>query len=48
MEGVIGFLKWTVGIVLVVAQLGGAAAVFLWPKGNAYWEAQAQAKMYSP
>lgn len=43
MEGVIGFLKWTVGIVLVVALLGGAAAVFLWPKVNAYWEAQAQA-----
>jgi HlyD family secretion protein len=42
-EGVIGFLKWTVGIVLVVALLGGAAAVFLWPKVNAYWEAQALA-----
>ncbi len=43
MEGVIGFLKWTVGIVLVVGLLGGAAAVFLWPKVNAYWEAQARA-----
>lgn len=43
MEGVIGFLKWTVGIVLVVALLGGAAAVFLWPRVNAYWEAQALA-----
>ena len=43
MEGLIGFLKWTVGIVLVVALLGGAAAVFLWPKVNAYWEAQALA-----
>jgi HlyD family secretion protein len=42
-EGVIGFLKWTVGIVLVVALLGGAAAVFLWPRVNAYWEAQALA-----
>jgi len=42
-EGVIGFLKWTVGIVLVVGLLGGAAAVFLWPRVNAYWEAQALA-----
>lgn len=43
MEGLIGFLKWTVGIVIVVALLGGAAAVFLWPKVDAYWKAQALA-----
>lgn len=45
MESLIGLLKWIIGIVLVVAVLGGSAAVFLWPRVDAYWKAQALANM---
>jgi HlyD family secretion protein len=44
-ESLIGLLKWIIGIVLVVAVLGGSAAVFLWPRVDAYWKAQALANM---